>query len=108
MGAVKVERYTTTTGECPFDQRIAGMRDAKAVARIAAAVVKMGSGLFGDWKAVGEGVQETRLKYGPGYRIYYAMDGNTLVILLACGDKRTQTQDIEAAHGYWNDYKARK
>lgn len=108
MAAVKIERYTTATGECPFNQRAASIRDAKAVARIAAAVVKMGIGLFGDWKAVGEGVMETRLNYGPGYCIYYAKDGNTLVILLTCGDKRTQTQDIEAAHGYWKDYKARK
>ena len=69
---------------------------------------RLNRGLFGDWKGTGEGVCELRIDYGPGYRVYYGQDGNTLVILLCGGDKRKLQKDIERAHGYWKDYKARK
>jgi putative addiction module killer protein len=48
------------------------------------------------------------IDYGPGYRVYYGQDGEALILLLCGGDKRTQAKDIEKAHGYWKDYKARK
>ena len=63
--------------------------------------------LCGDWKSVGGGINELRLDYGPGYRVYYAQDGVTLILLLCGGTKRTQDKDIEKAHAYWKDYKAR-
>lgn len=68
----------------------------------------MSAGLLGDWSGVGDGVCELRIDYGPGYRVYYAQDGKILILLLCGGDKRTQAKDIEKAHGYWKDYKARK
>jgi len=51
----------------------------------------------GDVKAVGEGVSELRIVYGPGYRVYYKKQGQKVVILLAGGDKRTQAKDIKTA-----------
>lgn len=108
MASVEIQQYETAEGDAPFDGRLANIRDGKAVARITAAIVKMQSDLFGDWKAVGGGVLETRIDYGPGYRIYYGKDGDKLVILLVCGDKRSQSKDIEVANDYWQDYKARK
>jgi putative addiction module killer protein len=63
---------------------------------------------LGDWRSVGDGVCELRIDYGPGYRVYYGQDGEALILLLCGGDKRTQAKDIEKAHGYWKDYKARK
>jgi len=54
----------------------------------------MSNGNFGDSKSVGRGVVEARLHYGPGYRIYYTFRGAELVLLLLCGDKRTQQPDI--------------
>lgn len=57
---------------------------------------------------VGDGVCELRIDVGPGYRVYYGQDSDALILLLCGGDKRTQTKDIEKAHDYWKDYKARK
>ncbi len=54
-------------------------------------------GHAGDAKPVGEGVSELRIDYGPGYRVYFKKQGRSVVILLAGGDKRTQSRDIEAA-----------
>ena len=63
----------------------------------------MQAGLRGDWKAVGRGVFELRIDHGPGYRVKCWQDGNAMVLLCG-GDKRSQKRDIEAAHGYWQDY----
>jgi putative addiction module killer protein len=57
----------------------------------------MALGNFGNHKAAGHGVQELRIDYGPGYRIYYIQQGKLLVILLCGGDKGTQRKDINAA-----------
>ena len=50
---------------------------------------------------------ELRIDHGPGYRVYYGQEGDTLILLLCGGTKRTQAKDIEKAHAYWKDYKAR-
>jgi putative addiction module killer protein len=62
-------------------------------------------GNMGDSKSVGEGVYEARIAYGPGYRIYYAQGGETMVLLLCGGDKGTQRRDIELAKRYLADYR---
>jgi putative addiction module killer protein len=59
-------------------------------------------------RSVGEGVQEARIDYGPGYRIYFGLDGAELVVLLLCGDKRTQDEDIAFAKVLWIEYRVRK
>jgi putative addiction module killer protein len=65
-------------------------------------------GNMGDCKPVGSGVQELRIDFGPGYRVYLGQDGKNLILLLCGGDKSTQAKDIQAAHEYWTDYKRRK
>jgi putative addiction module killer protein len=62
---------------------------------------------MGDCHAVGEGVQELRIDYGPGYRIYFGQVGSTVVLLLCGGDKDTQAKDIQLAQHYWRDYRRR-
>ena len=74
-----------------------GLRDRHAQARINARIRRLSLGNPGDVKPVGEGVLELRIDYGPGYRIYFVQRGQTLVILLAGGDKRTQNRDIKKA-----------
>ena len=65
-------------------------------------------GNFGDHKSVGEGVYELRLSFGPGYRIYYGLAGEHVVLLLAGGAKGKQTKDIRTAQKLWKSYKAEK
>ena len=73
------------------------LRDRHASARINTRIRRLSLGNFGDVKPVGRGVSELRINYGPGYRVYFIQQGQTLVILLAGGDKRTQNQDIKTA-----------
>jgi putative addiction module killer protein len=104
----EAREYLRTDGSCPFRDRFTGLGDARAKARIDTTVRKLGRNLRPDVKSVGEGVHEARIDYGPGYRVYFGNDGVELVVLLLCGDKRTQEEDIITAKNYWADYRARK
>jgi putative addiction module killer protein len=80
-----------------FERCLLEIVDGRARSRINVASQRMGEGNFGDFRAVGRGVVEARIHYGPGYRIYYTYRGAELVLLLLCGDKRTQQRDIARA-----------
>jgi putative addiction module killer protein len=73
------------------------LRDVRVKARILVRIRRLSLGNPGDVQPVGEGVSEMRIDYGPGYRVYFTFRGETVVILLAGGDKRTQARDIEIA-----------
>jgi putative addiction module killer protein len=74
-------------------------------ARIQARVLRFENGNLGDHKAVGGGVWEARLDFGPGYCLYFGKDGAVVILLLAGGDKASQSKDIRAAKQYWEDYR---
>ena len=80
-----------------FAKWLDGLYDFRARARILVRIERLAAGNPGDVKAVGEGVSELRIDYGPGYRVYYKKQGRKVVILLAGGDKRTQAKDIKTA-----------
>jgi len=80
-----------------FRDWLNGIRDRKARLRIDDRLKRLASGNAGDTKSHGDGVQELRLHYGPGYRIYYMWKGDVLIILLNGGDKSTQARDIAKA-----------
>ena len=80
-----------------FAKWLVGLRDLRARARIQARIDRLESGNAGDAKPVGEGVSEMRIDYGPGYRIYFVHRGAELIILLAGGDKSSQSKDIRKA-----------
>jgi putative addiction module killer protein len=105
---VEVREYQGVDGKAPVTQWLSDLRDPVARARIVSRLDRLKAGLLGDWKSIGKGVCELRIDYGPGYRVYYAQDGEALIILLCGGDKRSQAKDIERAHAYWKDYKVRK
>ena len=73
------------------------LKDFQARARVQARIERLVAGNPGDVEPVGEGVSELRINYGPGYRVYFKKRGRELIILLAGGDKSTQTKDIKAA-----------
>ena len=73
------------------------MRDVRARARVPARVERLAAGNPGDVRPVGEGVSELRIDHGPGCRVYFKKQGRTIVVLLAGGDKRTRSRDIEKA-----------
>ncbi|RKY23881.1 MAG: type II toxin-antitoxin system RelE/ParE family toxin [Planctomycetota bacterium] len=80
-----------------FSKWIDRLRDIRARARIQARIERLAVGHTGDAKPVGEGVSELRIDCGPGYRVYFKKRGRSLVILLAGGDKRTQSRNIKTA-----------
>lgn len=62
-------------------------------------------GLFGDWKSIDSEVKELRIDWGPGYRVYFAIFRDEIILLLAGGDKKSQKKDILKAKDYWSEYK---
>ena len=96
--------HTTET----FGDWFAGLRDKHAEKRIQARIRRAELGNFGDCAPVGEGISEMRIHYGPGYRVYFALAGKHLVLLLVGGDKRTQQSDIAAALAHWHDWQQRR
>jgi putative addiction module killer protein len=80
-----------------FAQWLDGLRDVRARARVQVRIERLAAGNAGDVEPVGEGVSELRIDYGPGCRVYFKKHGREVVILLAGGDKRTQSADIKTA-----------
>lgn len=80
-----------------YERWYAKLRDVNVRARIDARIYRLVLGLYGDVKSVGGNVSELRIDYGPGYRVYFTERHGEVVILLAGGDKRTQSRDIETA-----------
>src|SRR5271155_3483438 len=99
--------YEDKDGQSPFASWFDAL-DARAAAKISRAVAKLEAGLKPDVKSVGKGVHEARIDFGPGYRVYFALDGTELILLLGGGEKHGQDDDIAAAQERWADYKQRK
>ena len=100
-------RYRREDGVEPFTEWVNALRDKAAQARVRVRLLRLATGSFGDCEPVGEGVSELRIHVGAGYRVYFGRRGESLVILLCGGDKRTQTRDIATAKKYWESYKRR-
>ncbi|MDG4475142.1 type II toxin-antitoxin system RelE/ParE family toxin [Thiovibrio frasassiensis] len=102
-----LEYYADEKGKEPFRDWLYGLRDRAAFARITVRLDRVELGNFGFCKSVGNGVFELKIDHGPGYRVYYAISGKTVVLLLLGGDKSTQTKDIETAKSYWASHRER-
>ncbi len=82
--------------------------DAIAAAKVGTALYRLGQGNFSTVEGVGGGVYELKIYFGPGYRIYFGKDGESVVILLGGSAKKRQGAAIDAAHDAWTDYKRRR
>jgi putative addiction module killer protein len=104
---MEVVHYQTSDGQDPFNQWLSGLKDRQAQARILTRIGRLAAGNMGDCKPLRDGVNELRIDYARGYRIYFARIGNQIVMLLAGGDKDTQQADIDKAILHLKDWKKR-
>lgn len=107
MSAIRVLEYLDAAGRSPF-RRWFDALDATAAARIGASLYRLEQGNFSRVEGVSGGVFELRIDFGPGYRVYFGKDGDTVVILLGGSAKKGQSKAIGRAHEAWQDYKRRK
>jgi putative addiction module killer protein len=99
-----LQEYITLAGKNPFAEWLHAIRDKTTRARIRTRLSRLRLGNFGDTRSVGEGVHELRLDFGPGYRVYYGLADETIVLLLGGGDKRSQPRDIREAKQHWQEF----
>lgn len=98
-----LRNYKTQSGKTPFLDWLNTIKDPVVRHRIRRRLDRVELGNFGDYKILDEGVCELRLDFGPGFRVYFAEEGDVIVILLCGGDKSTQEKDIKTAKKYWKE-----
>ena len=91
-------------GRSPYDEWFNGLKSVALQSAVDARLTRVRDGNFGDHRPVGEGVYELRIHKGPGLRVYYALRGRELVILIGGGDKSSQQRDIRTAMRLWRSY----
>ena len=92
----------------PFTEWLRSIQDKQVQAKVRVRLRRLEAGLLGDCAAAGGGVLELREHHGAGYRVYFGRHGNTVVILLFGGTKRSQEGDIRLAKEYWAEWKRRQ
>lgn len=106
-GVIQIVEYLDASGRSPYAEWFDRL-NAPAAAKAATAITRMAEGNLSNVKTVGGGVLESRIDFGPGYRIYLARAGGRLLILLGGGTKKRQERDISKVLARWQDYKRRK
>ena len=96
--------YNTIDGRRPYLDWLSRLRDIATTARIRARMDRVEEGHLGNYKPLGNGLYELKFDFGAGYRVYFAVDGDKIILLLMGGDKGSQRRDIEKARQYWTDY----
>lgn len=105
----ELEFYTSTEGKSPFDKWANSIKNQTVKAKLSARLYKASEGHFGDFKSIkgAKGIFEMREHYSPGYRIFYSVIGNKILLLLAGSTKQEQAKVIERAKKYLADYEMR-
>ncbi len=103
---IEIRKFETADERVPFDEWFMGIRHSRTRARIETRIDRLSLGNFSNCEPAREGVTELKMDFGPGYRVYFGLDGGTLVILLAGGKKDTQDADMKLARQYWREYNA--
>jgi len=99
-----IEVYETKNNKLPFNEWLKEL-DSTIKQRVRTKIDKIFLGNFGDFKSIGEGINELKIDVGPGYRIYYSMIDKRTMLILCAGSKRTQKKDITKAKNYLKDFK---
>ena len=99
-----IQIYELPNGRRPFSEWLSNLKDVRGRAKIRTRLTRVELGNFGDCKSVGEGVFELRIPHGPGYRVYFGREGNSIVLLLCGGDKASQSADVEKAKRLWKEF----
>jgi putative addiction module killer protein len=101
---IEIRTFQTKDDKVPFDEWLMGIKDRQTRARIETRIDRLSLGNFGQCSSAREGVSELKIDFGPGYRVYFGRDGDTLVILLGGGKKDSQDADMKLARQYWREY----
>jgi putative addiction module killer protein len=104
----EVRLFSIAEGVAPFMEWLRGLKDVRGRAAIRERILRLEKGNFGDRRHIEGAVWELKLTIGPGYRIYYSVEGQKVILLLCGGDKRSQSSDIDRAKRYWAEYRRRK
>jgi len=104
----EIRHYVTSNGRNIYVEWLTRLRDVRAKLAVVSRVRRMEDGNFGDHKPCREGVWELRIDVGAGYRLYYAMAGKQVVLLLCGGDKGSQSADIGRAVEFWKHWQGEK
>lgn len=100
-----VEYFKTLSGKEPARDWLTNIKDKLTQAILYKRIRQAGEGQFGKSRNLGDGVWELKIDYGPGYRVYYAIHGDELILILMSGSKSTQSADIKKAKTYWMQWK---
>jgi len=104
---VRVVEYVDARGFSPYARWFASLNEP-AAAKVAVGLHRLFLGSFANVKGVGAGVFERKIDFGPGYRIYFGREGDSLIVLLGGSTKQRQSEAIAAAISSWNDHRRRK
>ena len=104
---IRIEEYITEEGNSPFADWFDSL-NAQAANKINTYLTRIAEGNTSNLKPIKGALQEVRIDWGPGYRVYAGKDGDTLIILLGGGTKQRQQKDINHAMKLWEEYKKRR
>jgi putative addiction module killer protein len=99
-----IKTYKTANGKIPFDKWLNDL-DTQIRQRIVLKVQRLSLGNFGNCRSICEGIFELKLDFGPGYRIYFCLIKQNIILILFAGTKRTQSKDIQKAKNFLHDFK---
>lgn len=107
MQEIDIQEFLDGSGRSTFGRWFEGL-NAAAAARVTVALTRLGLGNFSNVEGMGSGVYESKIDFGPGYRVYFGKYGERIVILLGGSSKKRQSAAIMAAQAAWAEYKRRK
>ena len=109
MELYNIETYLTEDGRAPFQEWLDKLKDKTAQTKLYTRLRRASYGNFGDWKDIkgAKGLYEMREHYGQGYRLFYSIIGQKIVLLLVGSTKKDQEKTIAKAKEYLADYKRR-